>query len=528
MLRTYSVPSVIAAEKELMQEAPQELLMQIAATGLADACMQQLDRMQHPKVVALCGSGNNGGDTLWACAKLAHVGIDCTAICTGDKWHPEGASAFLDAGGNMLTVADTVDSDIAQLLLSANLILDGIVGIGFSGTLPGRIKQLLIAANTSQAIKIAVDLPSGLNGTSGAVEDPTGTFKADITVTMGAIKRGLLVAPGRRYAGKIQLVDIGLNKYLDNQDACCILEARDLANESLRPDILAHKYSRGVVGLLAGSPNYRGAAMLSAAGARCGGVGMVQFVSPHETIIQSVVQQFWDVVAVPDLTAAHFKANGIAIGPGLGTTAQDYTELRQALQLHMPVVVDADALALVAENRAECLQLLHTRFQKQLTTVLTPHMGEFQRLGFSVGSAGNEERLAAARQAASALKCIVVLKGPGTIVAAPDGLCFIDSFGSACLSTAGSGDILTGLIASMLSTHSVSRQPNMDDSARIVAAAVSTHALAGSLAQAAEGFPTAKTIAKMLPKAVHLLLHDYESASVHSVLCSIHRKSHTV
>jgi len=513
MLRAYSVSAVVKAEQALLKETRQAELMQVAAQGLADACLKYITHPYRCTVIALCGSGNNGGDALWACAKLAQAGIDTVALCIGERWHPEGSAAFLEAGGSLLLASDMAESDIAQLLLSATLIVDGIVGIGATGTLKPFIKQVIRHANASSAIKIAVDIPSGVNGTSGAVEDPSATFEADLTVTMGAIKRGLIVAPGRRYAGQIKLVDIGLNRHLEDPAACYTMEAQDIVSEFITPNAQSYKYSRGVAGIVAGSSSYRGAALLTTAGARSGGAGMTQFVCSDVSLATSVVEHFWDVVTMPELASATFKANALAIGPGIGTTSKEYALLQSALRLHIPVLVDADALTLMSESPQEWRKVLQERYRNSLTTVITPHTGEFKRLGFDLGARDSEDRVAAARRAAAELGAIVVLKGAGTIVAAPNGLCFIDSFGSACLSTAGTGDILSGLIASMLATHHVGHAPNLDHSTRVVAAAVSVHAIAGALTSAEEGFATAKSIAKKLPAAV-LALRSQQSAAI--------------
>jgi hydroxyethylthiazole kinase-like uncharacterized protein yjeF len=320
-------------------------------------------------------------------------------------------------------------------------------------------------------------------------------------VTFGCLKQGLVVSPGREAAGAVVEVDIGLDDYLPAYGVA-LLDDLDVASALPEPQGADYKYSRGIVGIIAGSARYRGAAMLCVGGARQGGAGKVHFADRGDGVAGTIVQHFWDVTA-SDASADDREFEAWVIGPGLDNDEDSVSRVRELLAMEVPVVFDADALRVIS-GHADVRDALIARGRRGDVSVLTPHVGEFRALGF--GDALSLGRLEAAKLAARELGAIVVLKGPGTIIAAPDGTTFVDSFGGAELGTAGTGDILAGLTGSMLAAAQARGEiTDSGEAARVVAAAVGAHGAAGALA-AADGRPvTAMDVVDALPDAVALL-----------------------
>lgn len=260
MRTAYSVETVRAAERELMARLPDGALMQRAAAGLAAACADLLGRVYGSRVVLLVGSGDNGGDALYAGARLARRGAGVTAVLLApERAHAEGLAALRRAGGSVK------GTDAAEELVErADLVVDGIVGIGGKGGLRPDAAPLAAAAERSRAAVVAVDLPSGVDGDTGQVTGAA--VRADLTVTFGTHKPGLLVDPAREYAGSVRLVDIGLE--LPDEPELEALQHADVARLLPVPGVESDKYRRGVVGIAAGSARYPGAAVLAVSG-RC-------------------------------------------------------------------------------------------------------------------------------------------------------------------------------------------------------------------------------------------------------------------
>jgi len=488
----YDIAQVRAAELTVMSALPEGALMDRAATGLADTCAQLLRDLGMPiagaRAVLLVGSGNNGGDALYAGARLARRGMHVTAVVLGDRYHAGGLEALREAGGSIEGRLD----DIAE----ADLVIDGIVGIGGSGALRGQGAAAAQCAQQSGALIVAVDIPSGVDANTGAVADPDAAIDADVTVTFGCLKPGLLLAPGRDRAGAVVTIDIGLEPALPDA-RLHVLEENDLADAVPEPGAADYKYSRGVVGVAAGSPRYRGAAFMTTASARHGNVGMVHVLDRGDGIAQAIVDEFWDVVVASDAPHAVTRATAWVIGPGLGVDPAGAQLLVDVLAVPKPVVVDADALRLLGEGDPAAALA-----GRQQPTALTPHVGEFAALGFTCGTGRDEDRLGAARRAAGELGAVVVLKGPGTVVASPTGDAYVDPWGTADLGTAGSGDVLAGLTGALLAGAAARGSVTIDDAARIAAAAVGLHGVAGRIAGAGGRPVTAPDLIAALPDAI--------------------------
>jgi len=497
----YSVAQVRRAEDDLMATLPDGALMERASTGLADVCASVLDEagsgVRKARIAILVGSGNNGGDALYAGAHLAHRGARVHAILLADRVHEGGRQALIDAGGHVITGSDTLTA--SDVLVDAEMVLDGIVGIGGSGPLRPLAAELVNVAVDGGALIVAVDVPSGVDADTGAVADPQAAVDADVTVTFGCLKPGLLLTPGRDHCGALMLVDIGLGETLP-EGLMHVLDDDDIADVVPEPAADDYKYSRGVVGVVAGSARYRGAALMATAGARLGGVGMVHFLDRSDGVAATVIDHFWDVVTATDTPASTRRVTAWSVGPGLGEGPADTATVESVLAVSTPVLVDAAGIRALAQPAAR--GALARRHAAGHPTVLTPHEGEFAALGYECGSGSAQDRLGTALRAARDLHAIIVLKGPGTIVASPSGTTYIDTRGGPELGTAGSGDVLSGLIGSLLASHAAHGALDIDDAARLAAAGVAIHGVAGVLAGRGGRPVTAMDIIAALPDAI--------------------------
>ena len=497
----YSVAQVRRAEGDLMATLPEGALMERAAEGLADVCASVLDEagsgVRKARVAVLVGSGNNGGDALYAGAHLAHRGARVHAILLADRAHEGGQQALIDAGGHVIAASDTLTA--SDVLVDAEMVLDGIVGIGGSGPLRPLAAELVTAAVDGGALIVAVDIPSGVDADTGAVADPQAVIDADVTVTFGCLKPGLLLTPGREHCGALMLVDIGLGETLP-APLVHVLDDDDIADVVPEPAADDYKYSRGVAGVAAGSRRYRGAALMATAGARLGGVGMVHFLDRSDGVAATVIDHFWDVVTSTDTPAATSRVTAWSVGPGLGEGPADTATVESVLAAGTPVVVDAAGIRALTHPTTRAA--LERRYSAGLTTVLTPHEGEFAALGYDCGSGSAQDRLGSALRAARELHAVIVLKGPGTIVASPSGAAYIDTRGGPELGTAGSGDVLSGLIGSLLAAHAAHGVLHDDDAALVAAAGVAIHGSAGVIAGRGGRPVTAMDVIDALPDAI--------------------------
>jgi ADP-dependent NAD(P)H-hydrate dehydratase / NAD(P)H-hydrate epimerase len=482
MRQVWRVADVRAAERELMAQLPEGTLMRRAAAGLARRCtllLQESGGVYGARVLLLAGSGDNGGDTLYAGAALAARGAGVRALLLRpDRVHLAGLAALRRAGGRT----------IAELPERADLIVDGIVGIGASGGLRppaaaivARLGELRARDGNRPAV-VAVDVPSGVAVDTGDV--PGDAVTADVTVTFGCLKAAHVVGAAAARAGQVELVDIGLGPALRGTPAIRVPDGADIASWWPRPGPRSDKYSRGVVGVATGSATYPGAAVLSVSGALAGPAGMVRYAGGADA----------DVVrAHPSVVAAHRVADAGRVqawtcGSGLGTDDDARTELRSVLATSLPVLLDADALTLLVDGRhAEDLR-------RDAPLVVTPHDGEFKRLA---GEAPGADRVGAACRLAAWINAVVLLKGDRTIVATPGGEVWVNPTGSAALATAGSGDVLAGLLGSLLAGG---LKPE-----RAAVAAAYVHGLAGRRA-ATQGPVTSADVARALRPVLAELL----------------------
>ncbi|MGW1952427.1 NAD(P)H-hydrate dehydratase [Streptomyces sp. NPDC001920] len=429
MRTAYDVETVRAAERELMARLPDGALMQRAAAGLAAACADLLGRVYGSRVVLLVGSGDNGGDALYAGARLARRGAGVTAVLlTPGRAHAGGLAALRRAGGR------AVGTDAAEELIErADLVVDGIVGIGGKGGLRPEAAPLAAAAERSRAAVVAVDLPSGVDVDTGEVRGTA--MRADLTVTFGTHKPGLLIDPAREYAGVVRLVDIGLD--LPPGAELEALQHADVARLLPVPAAESDKYRRGVVGIAAGSARYPGAAVLAVAGALRGGAGAVRYVGPAG---DAVIARFPETLVSDRGPKKAGRVQAWVVGPGAGDDAATVAEV---LATDVPVLIDADGLRLADAAAVR---------GRTGPTLMTPHAGEAAAL---LGVSREEvegARLASVRELAGRYAATVLLKGSTTLVAdaGGEGAVRVNPTGTSWLATAGSGDVLSGLAGSLL------------------------------------------------------------------------------
>lgn len=478
-----------------MAVVPEGALMAQAATGLAHISRTWLEQtcgaVAGSRVVVLAGSGNNGGDAIYAGAWLARRGAAVTVVALSERVHELAVASLRRAGGRVIAVDDAATAGVTAVV-GADLVLDGIVGLGGSGALRGPAVALSQAA---QGRTIAVDIPSGVDPDTGAVADAEACVTAEITVTFGVLKPGLWLPPGRSHAGVVHLVDIGLHPVMTQ--APTAFEVMDLATAGAyvpQPTATDDKYTRGVVGVVAGSAMYPGAGILCTGAARLGGAGMVRYAG---AAVESVVTRWPEVVPAYEGPAAAGKVQAWVVGPGAGTDTAATVRLQEALASDVPVLVDADGITVVARDR----QLQAAVAQRSAPTLFTPHEGEFARLGGDLNDAGG--RVAAVAALAKRLAATVLLKGATTVVVAPDGSATVSTSGPPALATAGSGDVLSGLAGSMLASF---RGDRTDPQwvAHAAAAAAYLHGLAGRLAAEGGRPVVSEDVLAFVPEAIAL------------------------
>jgi len=453
MRLAHAVDVVRTAEADLMARLPTGALMQRAAAGLAVACAQMLGRVYGSRVVLLVGSGDNGGDVLYAGARLARRGAAVHAVLlAGDRAHQGGLAALRAAGGRALPLpaeasprmnapgGDRTTDRSEVLLREADLVVDGIVGIGGRGGLRPPAAELADLIENLGTPVVAADVPSGVDATTGEVAGTA--IRADVTVTFGTYKPGLLVDPGAARAGVVELVDIGLTPFLGAADARS-LQAGDVRELLPAPTRLSDKYRRGVVGVLAGSDTYTGAALLAVGGALRGGAGLVRFTSTPR--VGELVRARWPeaIVSAGSVEDAG-RVQAWVVGPGIGTDDGAQQRLDNVLGTSLPTLVDADGLTLLSKQG---------KLDRAAPTVLTPHAGEAARLLGDEWTAASVEacRIDATRRCADRYGATVLLKGSTTVIAAAEGgAATINPTGTPWLATAGSGDVLSGLGGALL------------------------------------------------------------------------------
>jgi ADP-dependent NAD(P)H-hydrate dehydratase / NAD(P)H-hydrate epimerase len=410
MRSAHTSAQVRAAEATLLATLPEGALMQRAAAGLAASVIDLLGGAYGRKVLILVGSGDNGGDALYAGAMLARRGARVEAVSVSDSVHDAGLAALRAVGGRSVGLDDFTAPDV---------VIDGIVGIGGRAGLRDRAAEAVRAV--AGAPIVAVDVPSGVDVDTGRVDGEHVT--ADLTVTFGTHKVCHLVEPAASACGVVHLVEIGLDL---PEAAITAFQSRDVAALIPRPESETQKYARGVVGIRAGSPRYPGAGVMSTAGASSGLCGMVRYAggAPHTVL-----------AAHPEVVVGDGRVQAWVVGSGGDADAREW--LVAALEADVPLVVDADALQ-------------HVKRPVGLPALLTPHAGELAAMLGVERAEVEADQLGFARRAADEYAATVLLKGHHTVVADRDGRVRVTTSGTPWLAVAGAGDVLGGLCGALL------------------------------------------------------------------------------
>lgn len=413
MLTAHRVDDLRAAEDVERAKLPDGELMQRAVRGLV---AELNDIPAGDLVVVLAGPGDNGGDALYAAAQLRERGVRVDVALLEPARHHEAALAAAVAAG-----AEVVEAPSAQ-----PWCIDGMFGIGSRAGLSGRATDWADWARSSGARTIAVDVPSGIDVDGGTV--PGAHITAERTVTFGSHKVGLLAGPSADAAGDVRLVDIGLElgvpalEALEDSDGDLLVPAVPVTG--------GHKYTRGVLGIAAGSDRYAGAAHLVVAGAQAGTAGMIRFVG-SSALGARVVDR------APEVVLGTGRVQAWVVGPGGGEDARE--QLALALAVGVPTVIDADALSALPSRL-------------QIPALLTPHAGELAGLLGLERDEVEADPVGSAEQAAERWGCTVLLKGPRTVIATPGRPSRVNLTGTPWLGTAGSGDVLAGFAGSLLAS----------------------------------------------------------------------------
>ncbi|MDP3092355.1 MAG: NAD(P)H-hydrate dehydratase [Nitrospira sp.] len=490
MMLIVTAAQMQALDRRTIEEAgvPGTTLMERAGAGVVASLEHQLGALRGKVITIFCGKGNNGGDG-FVVARLLHkqrAKVQVFTLAPATDLSGDAARMYrqlVRTAGKTVVKPFTSTGQIQTILGDSHAIIDALLGTGLAAPVTGRYAEAIDIINQAERLTVAVDLPSGIHADTGAVLGRA--VKADLTVTFGLPKLGLFLNQGIDHAGRVEIVDIGIPPaYVDATESRIRLITAPFVQTALPPRRLSsHKGTFGHAGIIAGSVGKTGAAAMSAQAALRMGAGLVTVAIPAS--VNDVLEaKLLEVMTIPmpetkartlsraaldrlkDFIAAR---TAVAIGPGLSTHPETI-ELVQALvrQLDRPSVLDADALNALAGRAAlftECT----------IPPILTPHPGEMARLVTeSSAQSVNGDRIGTAARFARERGCYLVLKGARTVIAGPDGRVAICPTGNPGMATAGTGDVLTGMIVGLLAQGVASWEA--------ACAATYVHGLAGDLA----------------------------------------------
>ncbi|MGI3899989.1 MAG: NAD(P)H-hydrate dehydratase [Janthinobacterium lividum] len=431
---------------------PGAVLMDRAGRAVADSAERLLAHRGGTRVLVFCGPGNNGGDGYVAATALAGRGlsVDIAALVPPASLRGDAASAAAAWHGSVLLAAEAIPERY-------DLVIDALFGAGLSRPLDDRARALVGRVEAAGRPVLAVDLPSGISGDTGGLMGAA--IHAAETVTFLRLKPGHLLMPGREFCGDITLVDIGIGAQMLGEIGPKLRHnCPELWDGHFpRPQAVGHKYSRGHLLVVSGPMPTLGASRLSAHGGLRAGAGLVTVASPDDAVAAHaahltavMLKPFSDPATLSEILADARK-NAVVIGPGLGHHADTEALVEAVLRpSEMPrgVVLDADALTLFAGRPGELAALIAAR---PGPVVVTPHEGEFAKLFHGISEVLEApSKVQRASAGARRLGAVLLLKGPDTVVAAPDGRASISGEDAPWLATAGSGDVLAGIIGGLL------------------------------------------------------------------------------
>jgi ADP-dependent NAD(P)H-hydrate dehydratase / NAD(P)H-hydrate epimerase len=409
---------------------PEPALMDRAAHACAVVALRMLRGGYGKRVVVVAGKGNNGGDGVICAKHLRTHGVQAT----------------------VLTTTDWSRSDFEHAVARADLVIDAILGTGTKGAPRDAVADAIAAIASCGSPVLSIDIPSGVNGADGTV--PGVAVTADVTLAIQALKVGHVTVPGTLHAGRIDIADIGIPVY---DIAAFVPDARDVRAVLPTEEGETHKYKVGALGVLAGSAGMTGAATLVARAAIRAGAGLVIMGVPSSTlevfehaVIEAIkvplpeAEGQLEAKAVDEFGDRLERCRALAVGPGLGRGPSAVAVVRRALDVQLPIVIDGDGLWALAEVLRDESDILMTR---ERPTVLTPHTGEFT---FLVGRQVDDDRVGDVRALAARLGATVHLKGRRPVTASPNGDVWINTSGNPGAATAGTGDVLTGIVGGLL------------------------------------------------------------------------------
>jgi NAD(P)H-hydrate epimerase len=492
---------------------PGIVLMENAGRGAAEHVLRRLEGRAAARVLVLCGTGNNGGDGFVLARHLRVHGLEPRVLLVGAPERVGGDAriaydAYLAIGASIELVPTDVDlAEVKDALATADAAIDALFGTGLDRALAGIAAEVAEAIAACPGLRVALDVPSGIHADTGQPLGPA--VVADLTLTFSSPKLGLITPRGRAHAGALEVVPIGVPAELASalSSSAHIVEPKDVA-EWLAPRAAdAHKYTAGHVAIVGGSAGKLGAALLASHAALRAGAGAATIATWPEIaplfesrVLEVMVARIDDDLAGSLESALHAK-KAVVLGPGFGLDERARGAAEHLLSTYLgSLVIDADALTLFA-GRAEAIAA-----GVQRARVLTPHAGEAGRLLAVTSAEVEADRVTAARTLAQRAQSIVVLKGAHSVIADPDGRVLFGPLGSAALATAGSGDVLSGILGAMLCSL-----PALE----AAASAVTLHAEAGQRWEAAHGDRglLASDVADAVPALVGELLRSHRRVS---------------
>jgi ADP-dependent NAD(P)H-hydrate dehydratase / NAD(P)H-hydrate epimerase len=445
-----------AQEMSRADSAAQELgipggvLMERAGVAMASIA---LERYSPGQALVICGGGNNGGDGFVIARELHRTGVDVAVLATKGEYEGDPATN-LEALRN-LQVRFITQEDLDAELEVASLLVDALLGTGFSGEVREKEARIIEKMNSARAPVLAVDVPSGVDGATGEVQGVA--VLADVTVCAHAAKVGCVISPGREHAGEVLAVDIGIPPEADVDPSLIWTDAASLRGKIPRTAEPAHKYSAGALLVVAGSRGTTGAPLMVVHGAQRVGCGIVFLATSEgaapavdlaltEALVYGVAedeQGYMASGALEEILELAGRASALVMGPGTGTGDEGRRLVEGILrEVGLPVLLDADAIT----NLLGTVVLARRAYP----TVITPHAGELGRLLESGAKEVSARRLDSARKAAEQHRCCVLLKGSDTLVVEGEKVA-VNSTGNVVLATAGTGDLLSGVIGALLS-----------------------------------------------------------------------------
>lgn len=493
---------------------PGLLLMDRAGSAAARTILESFTPRPDDVIAVVCGKGNNGGDGCVVARDLVQSGmkVHLLLVAPPNAFHGDAAAHFdilrrLARSESGRCSISRLSSVLRDRSFRPSIVVDALLGTGSSGKLRGSVLKAVEWINRSGARVVALDVPTGIDGTTGAGDGPY--VKAVLTVTFGFVKRGLLLNEGREAAGRVDCVDIGLpaSVLTGVRRRTNVVERKDV--EKLlpqRPHTL-HKYTAGKVLILAGSKGFTGAAALCASGALRSGAGAVVLAVPdniHGILARKLTEQIlmsvpsspdgtFGLASMPALSERLSWADAVVIGPGIGRSKNTLSFLQDVLwKVKVPTVIDADALTLLADS--------HIIARRHAAPwILTPHTGELSRLTHATSAELERERIDAARSFSRKYGLTLVFKGSPTISASADGSVVINSTGNPGMATVGSGDVLAGIVGGLCAQGIAPGASSW--------LGVFIHGMAGDLAREKYGerAMVAGDIVDMLPEAIRSL-----------------------